>query len=94
MFAYTEGLKHGSTKQADPQQSLSLEMEKFDYGNSVTATGESILQQTTLQRPVSFSMMAPVTVSLAEQEQLAANIPDTSTRHGAMDGNKTLSIMD
>ncbi len=37
-FAYTKGLKHGSTKQDDPRQSLSLEMEKVDYGNSVTAT--------------------------------------------------------
>ncbi len=75
-FAYTEGLKHGSTKQADPQQ-----MEKFDYRNSVTATRENIPQQTPLQRPVSCSTMAPITVSHAEHEQLAANIPDTSTRH-------------
>ncbi len=88
-FAYKEGLKHGSTKQADPRQSLSLEMEKVDYGNSVTATGESILQQTPLQRHVSCSTTAPITESHAEHEQLAANIPDPSTPHGEMDGNKT-----
>ncbi len=64
-------------------------MEKVDYGNSVTATGEIILQQTPLKRPVSCSMTAPITVSHTAHEQLAANIPDTSTRHGAMDGNKT-----
>ncbi len=40
---YTEGLKHGSTKQSDPLQSTSLEMENVGYGNSVTATGERIL---------------------------------------------------
>ncbi len=64
-------------------------MEKFDYGNFVTVIGESILQQTPLQRPVSCSTTAPIMVSHAEHEQLVANIPDTSTRHGAMDGNKT-----
>ncbi len=78
LFTDTEGLKHGSTKQADPLQSLSLEMEKVDYGNSVTATCESILQQTLLQRPVSFSTKTPITVSHAAHEQFAANIPDTS----------------
>ncbi len=78
-IANTEGLKHGSTEQADPRQSLSLEMEKVDYGNSVTATGESILQQTPLQRPVSCSKTAPIMVSYAEREQLAVNIPENST---------------
>ncbi len=63
-------------------------MEKVDYGNSVTATGESILQQTPLQRPESCSTTAPITVSQAAHEQLAADIPNTSTRHGAMDGKK------
>ncbi len=67
-FAYNEGLKHGSTRQADPSQSLSLEMKKVDYGNSVTATCESILQQTLLQTPISCSTMAPITMSNADHE--------------------------
>ncbi len=45
-LAYTEGLKYGSTKQSDLQQSTSLEMENVGYGNSVKATIESIPQQT------------------------------------------------
>ncbi len=80
-LAYTEGLKHGSTKQPDLLQSTSLEMENVGYGNSVTATGESILQQTPQQRPVSCLMMAPIMVSHVAHEQLTANIPDPSTRH-------------
>ncbi len=78
-LAYTEGLKHGSTKQADPLQSTSLEMENVGYGNSVTATCESILQQTPQQRPVLCLMMAPIMVSHAAHEQLAVNILDPST---------------
>ncbi len=58
-LAYTEGLKHGSTKQSDLLQSTSLEMENVGYGNSVTVTCESILQQTPQQRPVSCLMIAP-----------------------------------
>ncbi len=61
----------------------------FNYVNSVKATGESILQQAPQQRPVTFLAMAPITVNHAAHEQLAANIPDTSIQHGAMDGNKT-----
>ncbi len=64
-------------------------MEKVDYGNSVKATDESMLQQTSLQRPVLCWMTAPITVSQSAHEHLAANIPDPSTRHGVMDGNKT-----
>ncbi len=54
-------------------------MENVVYGNSVTATDESILQQTPQQRPVSCLTMAPITVSHAAHEQLAANRPDPST---------------
>ncbi len=88
-LAYTEGQKHCSTKQSNPLQSTSLEIENVGYGVSVTATSEGILQQTPQQRPVSCLKMAPATVSHAAHEQLAANISDPSTRHGAMDGNKT-----
>ncbi len=88
-LAYAKGLKYGSNKQSDPLQSPSLETENVGYRNSVTAIGESILQQTPQQRPVMCLAMAPVTVNPTAHEQLAANIPDPSTQHGAMDGNKT-----
>ncbi len=81
-LAYTKGLKHGSTIQSDPLQSTSLEMENVGYGNSVRATAESILQQTPQQRPVSCLTMAPVMVSHAAHEQLAANIPDSTWSDG------------
>ncbi len=59
------------------------------YGISVTAIGENILQQTHLQGPVMCLAMAPITVNHATHEQLAVNITDPCTQHGAMDGNKT-----
>ncbi len=51
-LAYAEGLKHCPDKQSYPLQSPPLEMENVGYKNSVTATGDSILQQTPHQRPV------------------------------------------
>ncbi len=64
-------------------------MENVCYGNSVIAIRESILQQTLQQRPLMCIAMALVMVNHAAHEQLAANISDPSTQHGAMDGNKT-----
>ncbi len=67
-LAYAEGLKHGSNKQSDPLQSPSLETKNVGYGNSVTAFGESILQQTRQQRPVTCLVMAPIMVNHTAHE--------------------------
>ncbi len=92
-LAYAEGLKHGSDKQSYPLQSPTLETENVGYRNSVTATGDSILQQTPQQRPVMCLVMASVMVNHTAHEQLAANIPDTSTQYEMMDGNNTFASM-
>ncbi len=91
-LAFTEGLKHGFDEQSYPLQSPSLETENDGYRNSVTATGDSILQQTPLQRPVTCLAMAPVMVNHAAHEQLTANIPDASTQYGVMAGNTFPSV--
>ncbi len=57
--------------------------------NSVTATGDSKLQQTLQLKPESRLATAPIMVNHVAHAQLAANIPDPSTQHGVMDGNKT-----
>ncbi len=80
-LAYAEGLKHGLDKQSYPLQSPTLETENVAYRNSVTATSDSILQQTPQQRLVTCLVMAPVMVNNAAHEQLAGNIPDLSTQY-------------
>ncbi len=88
-----KGLKHGSNKQSYLLQSPSLETENVGYRNSVTATSDSILQQTPQQRPVMCLAKAPITVNHAAHEQLTANKPDPSTQYREMDCNKTFPSM-